>query len=81
MRYNNTMWKKIISKFFLYLGQAIILLILIGFLAKTDNMPTMIPEKYVEKIVEYADRTLIFFKIIKDEKTIKRYAEVPFKEK
>ncbi len=75
------MWKKVLSKVLMYLGQFILLLILIGFLAKTDNMPTIVPEEYVEKIVEYADKTLIFCRIIKDQKIIKKYAEAPPKEK
>ncbi len=75
------MWKKVLSKVLMYLGQFILLLILIGFLAKTDNMPTIVPEEYVEKIVEYADKTLIFCRIIKDQKIIKKYAEATPQEK
>jgi len=69
------MWKKVLIKTLTILIQIIIVLVLVAILAKTGNMPTMIPEKYIEKIVEYTDKTLIAVKLIKDEKIIKKYSE------
>ncbi len=70
------MWKKVLFKILKYLTQAVLLLVLASFLAKTGNMPTVVPKEYVEKIIEYTDKTLFLLKIVKDEKVIKKYSEV-----
>ncbi|MBU1076496.1 MAG: hypothetical protein KKH98_04345 [Spirochaetes bacterium] len=68
------MWKKVLLKILKYSAQILLFIILIAFLAKSGNTPAVFPKAYVEKIVEYTDRTLIAFNLIRDEKLIKKYA-------
>ncbi len=53
----------------------ILLLILIAFLAKSDNMPAAVPQRYVDKIVEITDRILISLHLITDKNIIAKYKE------
>ncbi len=72
---DNKVLLKVLLKDLKYLGQLLFVVVLIAFLAKTDNMPTLVPKEYVKKIVEYTDKSMILFGIIKDPKVVQKYAE------
>lgn len=75
------MAKKIIIKVLKYLTQLVLFVLLIAFLAKTDNMPAVMPEEYTEKIIEYTDRALIAVHLIRDQRIINKYSKKRIEQK
>src|SRR5208283_6003140 len=67
------MFGKILFYIFKYVSYIIVLLILTAFLAKTGNMPGVVPKTYIDKINEYTDITLIKLNLIHDNRILKKY--------